>query len=376
MLLATKIFTTSLKMCVSNIRNFCKCNNFLFYLIFVRFIFDEFAVLNKFFYNFANQIINRMSVTDILTTTHETLFSFEVLPPLRGKNTEQIHTTVERLLPFHPAFIEVTTHRSDFSYIEEPDGHYRRIEERLRPGTVAVAYALHQRYGLPVVPHLICAGYTQQETENELLDLAFLDLKDLLVLRGDKARGDNKFIPKGDGHRHADGLIQQVNAFNGGQLLTGTRHELTQDRPFTFGVAGYPEKHDEAMNLATDLEALRHKVELGAGYIVTQMFFDNARYFDFVRRCREAGIHVPIVPGLKPLSTLGQLTMLPHTFHLDFPEALAHDLARCTTNEEVREVGTAWCLQQCRELRAHDVPSLHFYTMNVSAQLVAVMQAL
>ena len=317
-----------------------------------------------------------MSVTDILKNTQETLFSFEVLPPLRGKSIDQIYGAIDRLKPFNPAFIEVTTHRSDYTYKEVVPGQYQRVEERLRPGTVAIAYAIKQKYNLPVVPHIICSGYSQQETEYELLDLAFLDMRDLIILRGDKSKQDSRFIPKEGGLRFASELCEQVNRFNEGKLIFGEDHELCKDRPFTYGVAGYPEKHDEAMSFAADLRALKHKVDLGAGYIVTQMFFDNQKYFDFVDKCREVGINVPIVPGIKPLATLNHCTMLPRTFHIDFPEELVEMLEKCSSNEDVKKVGTEWCIRQCRELREHEAPSLHFYTMNAAAQIETVMRSL
>lgn len=317
-----------------------------------------------------------MSVSEILQKTDKTLFSFEVLPPLRGKSIDQIYKTVDKLMPFHPAFIEITTHRSDFVYKEVAPGQFKRVEERVRPGTVAIAYAIKQKYGLPVVPHMICSGYSQQETENELLDLAFLGLTDLLVLRGDKSKQDSRFIPKEGGLKYASELCEQVNAFNEGHLLFGESHELCREQPFSYGVAGYPEKHEEAMSQSADMRALKRKVDLGAGYIVTQMFFDNQKYFDFVQRCREAGITVPIVPGLKPLSTLNHCTMLPRTFHIDFPDELVQKLEKCASNEEVKQVGIEWCVRQCRELKEHDVPSLHFYSMNAAAQIETILNLL
>lgn len=317
-----------------------------------------------------------MSVSEILQKTDKTLFSFEVLPPLRGKSIDQIYKTVDKLMPFHPAFIEITTHRSDFVYKEVAPGQFKRVEERVRPGTVAIAYAIKQKYGLPVVPHMICSGYSQQETENELLDLAFLGLTDLLVLRGDKSKQDSRFIPKEGGLKYASELCEQVNAFNEGHLLFGESHELCREQPFSYGVAGYPEKHEEAMSQSADMRALKRKVDLGAGYIVTQMFFDNQKYFDFVQRCREAGIMVPIVPGLKPLSTLNHCTMLPRTFHIDFPDELVQKLEKCASNEDVKQVGIEWCVRQCQELKEHDVPSLHFYSMNAAAQIETILNLL
>ena len=315
------------------------------------------------------------SVAEILRNTRETLFSFEVLPPLKGKSMEQIYATIDRLMPFHPAFIEVTTHRTDFTYREVQPGQYVRVEDRMRPGTVAVASAIKQKYGVPVVPHIICSGNTQQETENELIDLAFFDIFDLLVLRGDKSKMDSKFIPKEGGLHYASELCQQVNNFNAGKLLYGDQHDtLAGKRPFTYGVAGYPEKHEEAMSLNADLDALKQKVDMGAGYIVTQMFFDNNKYFDFCERCLKAGITVPVVPGLKPLGTLNHMTMLPRVFHIDFPDELVAMLRQCKTNDDVKKVGVEWAVRQCQELRAANVPCLHFYTMNAATAIEKIMK--
>ena len=201
-------------------------------------------------------------------------------------------------------------------------------------------------------------------------------LTDLLVLRGDKSKQDSRFIPKEGGLKYASELCEQVNAFNEGHLLFGESHELCREQPFSYGVAGYPEKHEEAMSQSADMRALKRKVDLGAGYIVTQMFFDNQKYFDFVQRCREAGITVPIVPGLKPLSTLNHCTMLPRTFHIDFPDELVQKLEKCATNEDVKQVGIEWCVRQCRELKEHDVPSLHSYSMNAAAQIETILNLL
>lgn len=315
-----------------------------------------------------------MSVAELLSRTDRTLFSFEILPPLRGRNMDQLYATIDRLMKFDPAFIEVTTHRSDFAWREVEPGRFQRVEERLRPGTAAVAYAIKQRYGVPVVPHLICSGNSQQETEYELIDFVFLGMYDLLVLRGDKSKQDSSFVPKEGGLNFASELCAQVNDFNAGKLLYGDTHDMLQDHRFTYGVAGYPEKHVEAMNIGHDIEILKRKVDLGARYVVTQMFFDNNKYFDYVERCRAAGIDVPIVPGLKPLGTLNQLTALPRTFHIDFPDELAAMLSKCSSNEDVKKVGIEWGIRQCRELRAAGVPSLHFYTMNASSSIEAIMQ--
>ncbi|MCF0198739.1 MAG: methylenetetrahydrofolate reductase [Bacteroidaceae bacterium] len=315
-----------------------------------------------------------MSVSELLQTTKTTLFSFEILPPLRGRSISQIYDTIDTLMQFNPAFIEVTTHRSDFAYRETSSGVFMRVEERLRPGTVAVACAIKQRYGVPVVPHIICSGYTQQETEYELIDLSFFDIFDLLVLRGDKAKQDNRFIPKEGGLRFANELCEQINRFNDGHLLYGDQHNIITSRPFTYGVAGYPEKHEEAMSMQADIDALKRKVDAGAGYIVTQMFYDNRKYFDYCECLAKAGIHVPVVPGIKPLGTLNHLTMLPRTFHIDFPDTLVKQLQHCRTNDEVRRVGIEWGIQQCQELKAAGAPSLHFYTMNAASAIAEIMR--
>lgn len=308
-----------------------------------------------------------MSVTELLNNTRETAFSFEVLPPMRGKTIDSVFRTIDRLMPFRPLFIEVTTHRSDYVYRDRGDGSFERVEQRLRPGTVAIASAIKQRYHVPVVPHLICSGYSRQDTENELIDYSFLEIKDLLVLRGDKAKQDSRFVPKAGGLAHATELIGQVERFNRGILEYGDRHDYCIDRPFSYGVAAYPEKHEEAMNLQQDIERLKEKQDLGAGYAVTQMFFDTDVYLRFVDRCRDAGITMPIVPGLKPLSTLNHCTLLPRVFHIDFPEALAEQLSRCQTDDDVKKVGMDWCIAQCERLKAAGVPCIHFYTMNAAS---------
>lgn len=305
-----------------------------------------------------------MSVAEFLQSQHETSFSFEVLPPVKGHSIEQIYKTIDRLRQFNPAYINITTHRSDIIYREKEPGIYVREQERHRPGTVAIAAAIKNKYNIPTVPHLICSGFTQQETEYELIDLSFLGIMDLILLRGDKAREDSRFTPNLGGLSHANELCALVNNFNQGNLLDGSKHEMIKDVPFSYGVAGYPEKHEEAMNFNADIEALKNKVAQGAGYIVTQMFFDNQKYFDFVSRCRAEGINIPIIPGIKPLGTLKHLDMLPKTFHIDFPEPLAHELSKCRSNDDVKAVGIEWATLQARELKAANVPSIHFYTMN------------
>lgn len=315
-----------------------------------------------------------MSVASFLASDHPTAFSFEVLPPVRGKSIEQVFNTIDKLMPFDPAYINITTHRTEIIYREVSEGVFQRTSERTRPGTVAIAAALKGRYGIPTVPHVICSGFTRSELENELIDLSYLGITDLLVLRGDRAKGENRFVPMPDGHTHAADLCRQVSDFNDGAMIDGSRHEPLAER-FSFGVAGYPEKHDEAMNPEIDIEHLKAKIEAGAEYVVTQMFFDNRRYFDFVARCRAAGIGVPIIPGLKPLTALSQQALLPKTFHIDLPEELAAEFRRCRTNDDAKALGVEWGIAQARELKAAGVPSIHFYSMNAAASVEAIAKA-
>lgn len=310
-----------------------------------------------------------MRICDIISQTDKTLFSFEVLPPLRGKTIDSVFRTIDRLMPFHPAFVEVTNHRTDYVYKQMPDGSFQRTEQRLRPGSVAIASAIKHHYQVPVVPHLICSGYSKQLIENELIDYSFLGIKDLLVLRGDKSRQDNHFVPATDGYSHATELIEQVNQFNEGHLLYGEQHDYTRDEAFSYGVACYPEKHEEAMSMQWDIDMLRRKQEAGAGYAVTQMFFDNEKFFRFVDRCRQNGITMPIIPGLKPIGTLNHCSMLPRTFHIDFPDELVAMLGHCTTDADVRQVGVEWGIRQVEELKSAGVPCVHFYTMNASSSI-------
>lgn len=315
-----------------------------------------------------------MSVADFLSSNHSTAFSIEVLPPVRGKSIEQVFKTIERLLPFNPAYINITTHRTEVVYKEISEGVFQRTTERMRPGTVAIAATLKERYGIPTVPHVICSGFSRSELENELIDLSYLGITDLLVLRGDRAKGENRFIPMRDGHEHAIDLCRQVEDFNNGLMLDGSTHEPLGEH-FSYGVAGYPEKHEEAMNMDIDIEYLKEKINMGAKYVVTQMFFDNQKYFDFVKRCREAGITVPIIPGIKPLTSLTQQALLPKTFHIDLPMDLADALRKCRSNEEVKALGVEWAIAQARELKAANVPSIHFYSMNAAAGVEAIAKA-
>ena len=309
-----------------------------------------------------------------MASEHPTAFSIEVLPPVRGKSIEQVYKTIDRLMPFNPAYINITTHRTEVIYKEVQKGIYQRTTARMRPGTVAIAAALKGRYGIPTVPHVICSGFSRTELENELIDLSYLGITDLLVLRGDRAKGENRFISESDGHEHAIDLCRQVSDFNRGTMLDGEQCEVPS-KPFSFGVAGYPEKHEEAMNMEMDIEYLKAKIEAGAEYVVTQMFFDNSRYFSFVEKCRAAGINVPIIPGIKPLTSLMQQALLPKTFHIDLPMELASELRLCKNNDDVKSLGVEWGIAQARELKAAGVPSIHFYSMNASASIEAIAKA-
>jgi len=309
-----------------------------------------------------------MKVIDLINDHKSNPFSFEVLPPLKGSGTEQLFRTIDQLRDFGPRYINITAHRSEYVYREVEGGLMERQRVRRRPGSIAIAAAIQQRYAIPVVPHLVCSGNTREDLEYMLIDLQFLGISDLLVLRGDKARDEKTFVPTGDGPRHATELIEQINCFNNGVFYDGTPIK-NPGVPFTYGVACYPEKHEEAANLEADMEVLKHKVEMGAQYAVTQLFYDNAKYFAFVQRAREMGINVPIVPGIKPLTKLSQLSMVPKTFHCDLPEALYREAVKCTTDEAVKQVGIEWAVMQCRELLKAGVQNLHFYTVSAGDSL-------
>jgi methylenetetrahydrofolate reductase (NADPH) len=309
-----------------------------------------------------------MRVIDLITNHQTTAFSFEILPPLKGNSIDRVYQTIDLLRPFDPKYINITTHRSEIVYKEVGQNLYKQVAERHRPGTVAIAAAIQNKYKINVVPHIICSGFTKSETEYALIDLQFLGIHDLLVLRGDKAKHEKSFAPSNEGHLHALDLQDQINDFNIGKFLDGSSMERAEPI-FSYGVAGYPEKHDEAPNMETDIFWLKEKVSRGAAYVVTQMFFDNEKYFSFVDRCRAEGINVPIIPGLKPITFMNQLTALPKIFHVDMPEPFVLELSKCKTDVEAAAVGVEWCTMQAKELKQHGVPSIHFYTL-MAAQSV------
>ena len=317
-----------------------------------------------------------MKVTDHLTHANgKTLFSFEVLPPRKGENIQTLFSNIEPLMEFKPPFIDVTYHREEYVYRQHPNGLLEKKTVRKRPGTVGICAAIKNRFDVDTVPHLICGGFSKEETENALIDLHFLGIDSVLVLRGDPIKSEGSFVPHQDGHAYASDLIGQVADLNKGAYLDEAQ-DNTWATSFCIGTAGYPEKHFEAPNYGADIRYLRHKVDRGADYIVTQMFFDNEQFFLFEQKCREAGITVPIIPGLKPLTTKAQLTMLPRTFYLNLPEPLVEAISQCRDNEAARQIGIEWCVNQSKELMAHGVPSLHYYSMGKAESIRRVAKEL
>ncbi len=307
---------------------------------------------------------------------HTTRFAFELLPPLKGDGMEGIAATIDRLLPYDPAYINVTFHREVLKERTLPDGTIEKHVVRRRPGTVGIATAIRERYGVEVVPHLICGGHSRYDIEDALIDLDFLGLHNVLALRGDAFTGEKHFKAHPEGYAHAVDLVRQIAAMNRGEFVDG-EVELTHRSAFTIGVAGYPEMHGDARSMEEDLRHLKAKVDAGADYIVTQLFFDNGRFFDFVARCRAIGITVPIIPGIKPLATLKHLTLLPATFHCHIPEALQREvLAHSEDKAAIREIGTEWAVAQCRELMTAGVPVLHFYSMGKAENIEKIAKTI
>lgn len=306
-----------------------------------------------------------MKVTKHIQRATQTLFTIEILPPKKGENINTLFTHIDSLMEFKPAFIDVTYHREEYVYKEMGNGMLKKIVTRKRPGTVGICAAIQSRYGVDTVPHIICGGFSKEDTENMLIDLDFLGIQNVLVLRGDPVKSEPGFVPHPEGHCYANELMGQVSNMNRGIYLDEDLQEATPTN-FCIGAAAYPEKHFEAPNYETDFQYLRQKIEAGAEFVVTQMFFDNQVYFRFVEQCRAQGITVPIIPGLKPIATLKHLTLLPQFFHLDIPDALAREVSKCKDNKQVKEVGIEWCVQQCKELIDYGAPVLHFYTMSKS----------
>lgn len=316
-----------------------------------------------------------MRVIDLIKSTKKTAFSFEILPPLKGTGIEKIYADIDRLMEFDPRYINITTHRSEYVYKDLGNGLYEKARLRRRPGTVAVAAAIQNKYGITVVPHVLCSGFTREDTEYVLLDLQFLGITDLLVLRGDKAKHESMFVPEKGGNTHAIELAEQINRFNEGVFVDGSPMKAPSKR-FSYGVACYPEKHEEAPNMEQDMYWLKKKVEMGADYAVTQLFYDNRKYFEFVDKAKAMGIDIPIIPGIKPFAKLSQLTMVPKTFKVDLPQELAAEALQCKTDEQARTLGVEWCIHQCKELMAMGVPSIHFYTVGAVNCVYEVAKAI
>lgn len=315
-----------------------------------------------------------MKLTEKLKKTNNTLFSFEILPPLKGKSIQSIYDGIDPLLEFKPAFIDVTYHREEYILKPRGNGMFERIITRKRPGTVAICAAIKNRYNVDTVPHLICGGFSKTETENALIDLNFLGVENVLALRGDNLKHESVFNPEADGNSNSIDLIRQIKNMNDGVYMDEDLSNANKT-DFCIGAAGYPEKHMEAPNMKADLEFLKHKVDAGADFIVTQMFFDNQKYFDFVAECRRMDIQVPIIPGIKPLTRKQHLHSLPRIFHIDIPEELSREVMNTKSEEEAEKVGVEWCQQQCRELVNAGVPVLHFYTMGRSGATRKVAEA-
>ena len=317
-----------------------------------------------------------MKVVDhIQAAQGKTLFSFEVLPPLKGNTIDSLYSTIERLMEFGPKFIDVTSHREEFIFKKHESGLLQKVHTRKRPGTVGICAAIQNKFHIDTVPHIICGGFSREETEYALIDLHYLGIDNALLLRGDTLRSEGSFIPDPQGHSNAIDLIRQVKDLNRGTYLYD---EVENSNPsnFCIGVAGYPEKHFEAPSLKVDLKHLKAKVDAGGDFIVTQMFFNNEHFFKFVADCRAAGITVPIIPGLKPLTSKGQLQGIPRNFHINLPDDLIEAVEAAKSPEAVKQVGVEWCIAQSKELMAKEVPVLHYYTMSKAEETEQIAAAI
>lgn len=315
-----------------------------------------------------------MKVADKLKNAKETYFSFELLPPLKGRDINDIYNSIDPLVEFEPLNVNVTYHQQESVYRKNEKGQFERKIIRKRPGTVAISAAIHNKYHITVVPHMICGGFTKEETEDVLIDLNFLGMNNLLVLRGDPQKGQRTFIPEKGGHAHTVELVEQIMNMNRGVYLDrDLKDPMKTD--FSVGVAGYPEKHFEAPNMETDMQFIKAKIDAGAEYIVTQMFFDNEKFFKYVDLCRKAGIEVPIVPGLKPITSLKDIELLPRVFHIDIPNELVSEVAKCKNNAEAKEAGVEWAVKQSRELKERGAPAIHYYTIGISDNIRKIAKA-
>ena len=304
-----------------------------------------------------------------------TQFTFEILPPLKGQDIQSIFDAIDPLMEFKPPFIDVTYHREEYTYVERENGLLEKRVIRKRPGTVGICAAIQNRYHLDAIPHILCGGFSQEDTENFLIDLNFLGIDNVVALRGDAVKSETYFKPSKGGHDYAKDLVEQIKNLNQGRYLD---EEILYSTPtdFCVGVAGYPEKHAEAPSLDSDIHFLKEKIKAGSDYIITQMFFDNQKFFEFEAKCREAGINVPIIPGLKPLATLKQLNMIPHRFHVDLPQDLIDAVVKAKDNSAISQIGVEWCIQQSKELKEHGVPFLHYYSMGKSKNVKKIASAI
>ena len=316
-----------------------------------------------------------MKVIEHIQQAKKTLFSFEILPPLKGQNIQTIFDNIDPLMEFNPPFIDVTYHREEYDFKELPNGLLEKRVVRKRPGTVGICAAIQNKYQVDAIPHVLCGGFDREDTENFLIDMGFLGIDSVVALRGDAVKSETYFKPEAKGNAYAVDLVQQISDMNNGTYLDENILN-TAKTDFCIGVAGYPEKHMEAPNMESDIHFLKKKIEAGADYVITQMFFDNSKYFAFVENCRAAGITVPIIPGLKPLATSKQLNMIPHRFHVDLPEALIKEVLKAKTKEDVRQVGIEWCINQSKELAAAKIPFLHYYSMGKSDNIHKVARAI
>ncbi len=318
-----------------------------------------------------------MKVTDYIKYAEgRTLISFEVLPPLKGGKMEDIFMTLDPLMEFKPPFVDVTYHRQDFDYSQRESGYFEKVAIRKRPGTIGICASIMHRYGVDAVPHLICGGFTKDDTENALIDLNFLGINNVLALQGDRRKFENKFTPEPNGNKYANELVTQVSDMNHGKYID-QKIDAGAKSDFCIGVAGYPEKHFESPNFQLDLEYTKAKVDAGADYIVTQMFFDNSKYFEYVKACRAAGITVPIIPGLKPMTKKYQINSIPRLFYLNMPDDLVKEIMSCGDDrKKIKQVGIEWCSAQSKELKEAGVPVLHYYTMGDSDTIIKVIEGM
>lgn len=318
-----------------------------------------------------------MKVTEhIKKAQGKTLFSMEIIPPTKGTGIEDLYKNIDPLMEFNPPFIDVTTSREEYIYIEKENGLMERKITRMRPGTLGICAAIQHKYKVDTVPHILCGGFTKEETEYLLVDCMYLGIDNVMALRGDSMKGQQHFSPTEGGNKNAVELVQQIHHAGKGKFLHSENICENHENKFCIAVAGYPEKHIEAPSMGFDLAWLKQKVDAGANYIVTQMFFDNAKYFDFVRQVREMDIHIPIIPGIKPIATKNHLSLLPKTFKIDLPEDLVTEVMKAKDNAAVKQIGIEWATQQCKELKEFGAPVLHFYSMGKSENIKKIAEAL